>query len=45
MSWENNIQEKDEPQCAAWPFSFSVFKHHSCHAARYIKKERLRADG
>lgn len=45
MSWENNVQEKDEPQWAEWPFSFSIFMHHSCHAERYIKKKRLHSDG
>lgn len=28
-----------------WPFSFSIFMHHSCHAARYVKNKRLHADG
>lgn len=40
-----NVQGKDEPQWAEWTFSFSIFMHHSCHAARYVKKKRLRANG
>lgn len=26
-------------------FPFSIFMHHSCHLARYLKKKGLHADG
>lgn len=44
MSWENNVQGKDETQWVKWPFSFSVFMHHSCHNPKYVKKKLLHAD-